>query len=115
LQVLSEGSENRKKSMSLSETGQDCLRLQRKVFLTEGTRDDLVAVGVIERDRVYDVPMALEGQQLVTRDCVPDLASAIVTAGDELIAGLVEGAVRQRQDVCAEDLEQEEVAGLVAL
>lgn len=87
----------------------------KDVRLTEGSRNDLVTVGVIEGDRVYDVPMAFKREQLITGDRVPDLASAVITASDELVARLVEGAVRQRQDVSAEDLEQEEVAGLVAL
>ena len=58
--------------------------------------------------------MALQSQQLVSRDGVPDLAGAVVTASDELVAGLVEGAVGKGEDVCAEDLEEEEVGGFVA-
>ncbi len=59
--------------------------------------------------------MSLESQQLVAGDGVPDLAGAVVAAGDELVAGLVEGAVGERQDVRPENLEEKEVTRLVAL
>lgn len=82
--------------------------------LTERTSDDLVSVGVVERNGIHHVSVALEREQLISRYGVPDLAGAVVAACDEFVAGLVEGAVRQRQDVCSQDLEQEEVAGLIA-
>lgn len=49
-------------------------------------------------------------------ECTPAyLAGAVVGAGDELVPRLVECAVGERQDVRAQDLEEEEVAGVVAL
>ena len=83
--------------------------------LTEGTRNDLVSVGIIECDGVHDVSVAFQGQQFVTSNCVPYFASTIITASNELVAGLVECAIRQWQDVCSQDLEQEEVPSLDTL
>ena len=45
----------------------------------------------------------------------PHLARAVVAARDETVARLVEGAVRQREDVRAQDLEQVEALVLVRL
>jgi hypothetical protein len=43
---------------------------------------------------------------------VPDFAGAVVGAGDELVAALVEGAVRERQNVRPQNLEQVKVVVL---
>jgi hypothetical protein len=59
--------------------------------------------------------VSLQREQLITSDGVPDLARAIITARDKFVARLVEGAVRERQDMRAQNLEQEEVRSLVAL
>ena len=45
----------------------------------------------------------------------PHLAGTVVTPSDELVARLVEGAVRQWQDVRSQNLEQIKIATLVAL
>ena len=64
-------------------------------------RDDLVPERVVERDGVHNIPVPLQRQQLVPGDGVPHLAGAVVAACDEFVAGLVEGAVRQGEDVRA--------------
>ena len=58
-------------------------RLSRLAERTERPGDDLVAVRVVERDRIDDVLVALQRQQLVARRGVPDLAGAVVAARDE--------------------------------
>ena len=68
-----------------------------------------IAEGVVEGDRVHHVLVPLERQQLLARQRVPHLAGAIVRAGDEAVARLVEGAVGERQDVRAEHLEEGEL------
>lgn len=83
--------------------------------LVERAGNDLITIGIVERDRVNDVPVSLERVQFVSGDCVPDLARAIVTTRNKLISRLVECAVGQGEDVRPEDLEQEEVTRLVAL
>jgi hypothetical protein len=66
---------------------------------TEGTCDNLVAVGIVEGYRVHDVPVSLQRQQLVTSDGIPDLTCAVVTASDEFVSALVKSTVRQGQNV----------------
>lgn len=82
--------------------------------LTERTRNDLVSIRVIEGNGVHHIPMSLQSEQLVSSDGVPDLAGAVVTARDELVARLVEGAIGEGEDMCTEDLEQKEVGCFVA-
>ena len=72
-------------------------------------------VGVVEGHRVDDVGVLVERKQLLARVGVPDLARAVVAAGDEAVARLVEGAVGQRQDVSSQDFEEVEVLALVRL
>lgn len=55
-----------------------------RIAPTEGAGDDFVSVGVVEGDGVHDIPVTLQGEQLVSGDCVPDLASPVVGACDEL-------------------------------
>ena len=75
-------------------------------MLTERSRDDFIPVGIIERNRIHHIPVTpLEGEQLVSCYCAPDLAGSVVTARDELVAGLVQGAVCERQYVCTQNLE----------
>jgi hypothetical protein len=85
-----------------------------KQCLTEGSGDDFVSVGIVEGDGVDYVAVALQRQQLVPGYRVPHLARAVVTAGDELVARLVEGAVRQRQNMRPQNFKQKKVASLVA-
>lgn len=58
--------------------------------------------------------MSLEGQQLVARDGVPDLARAVVAARDEFVTRLVERTVCEGQNVRAKNLEQKEIARFIA-
>ena len=48
-------------------------RLSRLAERTERPGDDLVAVGVVERDRVRHITVALESQELFPRIGVPHL------------------------------------------
>ena len=59
--------------------------------------------------------MTFQSQQLVARDSIPNLTGAIITARDEFIARFVERTIGQRQNVSAQNLEQEEVAGFSGL
>ena len=45
--------------------------------------------------------MTFERQQLITGDRIPYLARSIIAPRYELISRLVEGAVSQRQNMCA--------------
>lgn len=63
---------------------------------TERPGDYLVAIRVVECDRIDHVPVPLESQQLVARYGVPDLAGAVVASRDELVARLVECAIGER-------------------
>lgn len=92
-----------------------CLGAPELAGLVEGAGDDLVAVWVIEGDRVDDIPVTLKREQLVPGDCVPDLAGPVVATGDELVARLVEGAVGEGQNVCAEYFKEEVIRALVAV
>lgn len=58
--------------------------------------------------------MAFQSKQLVARNSVPNLASSIIASSDKLVPRLVESAIRQRKNVGPQDLEQEEVAGVVS-
>lgn len=79
------------------------------------TCDDLVPIGIVERDRIHHIPMAFQGQQLVSGDGIPYFTCTIIRSCDELVPGLVERTVRQWEDVCAEDLEQEEIRRIIRL
>lgn len=52
---------------------------------------------IIEGHGVDDVAVSFEGEQLLSRVCVPDLARAIVAASDKFLACFVEGAIRKGQ------------------
>ena len=56
----------------------------------EGSCDDFVAERVVERDRVHDIFVAFEGQQLLACVGVPHLAGAVVRSRDKAVAALVE-------------------------
>ncbi len=58
--------------------------------------------------------MALEGQKLVASESIPHLAGTIITTSNKLVAGLIEGAIGEGKDMGAKDLEQEELAVVVA-
>mmetsp|Transcript_11960 Transcript_11960/g.44456 ORF Transcript_11960/g.44456 Transcript_11960/m.44456 type:complete len:301 (-) Transcript_11960:16-918(-) len=89
------------------------LRVPQLGRLVEAARHDLVSIRVVEGDGVHHVPMALQGQQLVAGHGVPNLARPIIAPGDKLVPALVEGAVREGQNVRPQDLEEVEVrAGL---
>ena len=49
--------------------------------------------------------MLVERKQLLARVGVPDLARAVVAAGDEARAALVEGAVGERKQVRSQHFE----------
>ncbi len=91
------------------------LRVPELACLVERARNNLVAVRIVKRNRVHDISMAFQCQQLIPRDRIPHFARAVVRAGDELIARFVEGAVSQGQYMGAQNLEQEEVACFVGL
>ena len=65
-----------------------------------------VTEGVIESDGVDDVSMTLECVQFFARIRVPHLARPVVAPGNEFVAHLVKRTIRQRKDVCAENLEK---------
>ena len=48
-------------------------RLSRLAERTERPGDDLVAVGIVERDRVHHITVALESKELFPRIRVPHL------------------------------------------
>ena len=79
----------------------------------ERTGDNLVAVRIVERHRVNDVRVLVQGKKLLTRICVPYFARAIVAARDELASIFVERAVGQREQMGAEDLEEAEALLLI--
>ena len=76
--------------------------------LVEASSCDLVSEWIVEADGVYDVLVSLEFECLGPFFRVPYFARAVVAARDELRAALVEAAVRQRQDVSLQKLEQME-------
>jgi hypothetical protein len=110
---------------------------------TERPRDNFVAVRIVESNSVDNVAVALQREKFFARIRVPHLhhavvnfstfshaaivspnnrapssphlAGTVVTPSDELVARLVEGAVRQWQDVRSQNLEQIKIATLVAL
>ena len=69
--------------------------------------------GVVEGHRVDDVGVLVQGEEFLAGVGVPDLASAIVRSCDELVTGLVESAVGQREQMGAKDLEEGELLHLV--
>mmetsp|Transcript_42863 Transcript_42863/g.118517 ORF Transcript_42863/g.118517 Transcript_42863/m.118517 type:complete len:230 (-) Transcript_42863:8-697(-) len=83
-----------------------CVRIPQLGRLVEATSDNFVTEWIVEADRIDHVLMAIERQQLFATEGVPDTASAIVGTGDELRPRLVEGAIRKRQNVRAQNLEQ---------
>ena len=62
----------------------------------KGSSDDEVSEGVVKGHRIYYIFMLLQRQQLLSALGVPDFTCAIVRASNELVATLVECAVRQR-------------------
>ena len=68
---------------------------------------------IVESHGVDDVGVLVEREQLFSGVGVPDLAGSIVRAGDEPIASLVEGAVRQGKQMGSQGLEQSELLHLV--
>mmetsp|Transcript_115380 Transcript_115380/g.322524 ORF Transcript_115380/g.322524 Transcript_115380/m.322524 type:complete len:204 (+) Transcript_115380:154-765(+) len=83
-----------------------CVRVPQLRGLVKTSCDDLVSEGIVERDRIHDVLVAVQCQQLLAAQRVPDAACPVIGPGDELGPGLVERAIRQRQDVGPQDLEQ---------
>ena len=83
--------------------------------LVERSGNDLVPKWIIERNGIDDVLVPLESEQLIAARRRPDLARSIVAPRDELVPCLVERAVRQGQDVRAQDLVEVEVLTLVRL
>ena len=81
--------------------------------LVERASDYKVAEGVVKGHRVDHILVLLQTQQLGSCLGVQHFASPVVRARDELVAGLVEGAVRQRQQVRAQHFEQLELLLLV--
>ena len=73
----------------------------------------LIPKWIIKRDSIHHIPVSLEGEQFVSSNRVPDLARAIVRACDELVAGFIEGAVCQGEDVSSQNLKQVKVVALL--
>ena len=89
------------------------VRIPNLRLAIERTGDNLVAVRIVERHRVNDVRVLVQGKKLLTRICVPYFARAIVAARDELASIFVERAVGQREQMGAEDLEEAEALLLI--
>ena len=89
------------------------VRIPNLRLAIERTGDNLVAVRIVERHRVNDVRVLVQGKKLLTRIRVPYFASAIVAARDELASIFVERAVGQREQMGAEDLEEAEALLLI--
>lgn len=58
----------------------------------------------VESHGVDDIGVFSEVKEFLTSDGVPDFAGSIVGASDELVSGLVEGAVGQRKQVSSQHL-----------
>ena len=89
------------------------VRIPNLRLAIERTGDNLVSVRIVERHRVNDVRVLVQGKKLLTRICVPYFARAIVAARDELASIFVERAVGQREQMGAEDLEEAEALLLI--
>ena len=81
----------------------------------EGSRDDLVTVGVVERHRVNDVRVVVETEELLSRVSVPYFARAIVASSDKLVTALVKRAICQWEQMGSEHFEKTEALLLVFL
>ena len=79
----------------------------------KGTGDNLVSVRIVERHRVDDIRVLVQGKELLTRIRVPYFARAIVATRDELASIFVERTVGQWEQMGAEDLEEAEALLLI--
>lgn len=69
------------------------LRIPQLTSLVKRSSDDLIAVGIVEGYCIHDVSVALEGQQLIPSNGVPNFACSVVTSGDEFITRFVKSAI----------------------
>ena len=58
--------------------------------------------------------MALQSHQFLTRISSPYFASSIIASRNELVPLLVEGAIRQWQNVCSQDFEKVIITAVIA-
>ena len=72
------------------------LRVPQLARLIERTSNDLIPIRIVECNRVHNIPMPLESQQLITSNGIPHLACTIITSSNEFVSTLVERTVRQR-------------------
>mmetsp|Transcript_34986 Transcript_34986/g.63038 ORF Transcript_34986/g.63038 Transcript_34986/m.63038 type:complete len:205 (+) Transcript_34986:645-1259(+) len=85
-----------------------CVGIPKLGCLVETASHDLVATRVVEGNGIHNVLVSIKGEELFTAQGVPDTAGSVIGASDEFGARLVESTVRERQDVCTQDLEQVE-------
>jgi hypothetical protein len=69
------------------------LRVPDFASFVKASSYNFVTKGIVKGNSINHVLVALKSKQLLTRVGVPNLASAVVTAGDETVPTFVEGAV----------------------
>ena len=72
----------------------------------EATCHNFVAVGVIERHRVDNIGMFVEGEEFLAGNCVPYFAGAIVASCDKFATVLVKSAIGQREQMRPQHFKQ---------
>jgi len=82
-------------------------------LLVEGAGHNFISVRIIEGHAVDHVGMLVQTQQLLAGVGVPDLASTVVAACNELVSIFVKRTVRERQQVRSQNLKKREFLLLV--